>query len=202
MHACYGDKGGVVCVCVWHIGVQNGSRFLGAMGKTQCCRTGSAPSRVMSPAPPIRPDPCNKEFLGESGQCGSGEDARSLDCRGCDALQGPSSRVAMHVVARKTRDEGVYASVLQEKGTDLPWGSKPRPVAHVGEDCWGPCISGYCPWCGEGHACCRQGFQEDLPECADAEGLPHCECVCVCLGGTAQHSLEVEHAVGGRYYVV
>jgi len=38
---------------------------------------------------------------------------------------------------------------------------------HKDQDCWSPCDgkSGYCSWCGEGLACCREGAQNDPSEC-------------------------------------
>lgn len=56
-----------------------------------------------------------------------------------------------------------------------------NPVQNPGEDCWPPCgeRGGLCSWCGEGNACCRQGWSADPPVCKTATGFvtSHHECV-------------------------
>uniref|UniRef100_A0A7S0B069 Uncharacterized protein n=1 Tax=Pyrodinium bahamense TaxID=73915 RepID=A0A7S0B069_9DINO len=61
-------------------------------------------------------------------------------------------------------------------------GSFRAALLHEGEDCWGRCDggnSGYCSWCGQGHACCKRGFDGDPLECQRAIGFTseHHQCV-------------------------
>merc|ERR1712241_1361174 len=39
---------------------------------------------------------------------------------------------------------------------------------HMGLECWDKCghQAGYCEWCGNGNACCRQGWSQDPAECS------------------------------------
>jgi len=118
-----------------------------------------------------------KEFLGPQGLCSGGFDTNSINCQGCADLQARSSRVLFSVGNRTASDASVLTD-LTKRGAEL-W-RRPAPLKNVGEDCWGPCISGYCDWCGDGNACCKQGSPDDNPECATAQNYvvhTHHECV-------------------------
>eukprot|EP00931_Biecheleriopsis_adriatica_P029353 TRINITY_DN1743_c0_g1_i1.p1 TRINITY_DN1743_c0_g1~~TRINITY_DN1743_c0_g1_i1.p1 ORF type:complete len:2698 (+),score=678.60 TRINITY_DN1743_c0_g1_i1:54-8147(+) len=57
-----------------------------------------------------------------------------------------------------------------------------EPLKNIGKDCWVPCEekSGYCDFCGQGNACCRQDQSEDAPsECRNIQSFTtwHHECV-------------------------
>lgn len=72
----------------------------------------------------------------------------------------------------------IVASSLQQRAFHLT-------VLQTGMDCWGHCegMSGYCSWCGEGNACCKQGFDGDPAECKRALGFTtnHHECVALAV---------------------
>lgn len=119
-----------------------------------------------------------QEYLSQRGSCGSTADhsSRGWDCRGCTHLEPATPRLLLKVATRETfSDQQVVVTKLKASNRR----SEQVPLQHTGEDCWGPCISGYCSWCGEGHACCKSGGDTDMPECADATGFvaSHHECV-------------------------
>lgn len=160
--------------------------------------TGGAVHATLAQRPksPLCPGPCRsgryleaheagvcKEYLGQHGDCGSTPEhvALGIDCRECARLAPLGRHVEFRVVERELILKGqlVRSRLLPSDGA--LWRPKAAPLQHAGEDCWGPtCIGGYCPWCGEGNACCKHGNLDDLPECLDATGwvaISHHECV-------------------------
>lgn len=133
---------------------------------------------------------CN-QYLSPHGKCGSTPEFSTdgVDCRGCAELTLATQHSTLAVVSRKLHDEGqVMATTL--KATGVLWAQvpKPGPVEHVGEDCWTQCMSGFCDWCGTGHACCKSGWEADPPECADATGfvaMSFHECVALSRTGAS-----------------
>lgn len=129
-----------------------------------------------------------KEYLSQHGWCGFSVDhqAHGTDCRGCSLLGAPTAQGYFNVVNRELRADGQLLISTLKDSSGTMWRSGPPAVEHVGEDCWGPCLSGFCSWCGEGNACCKHGRVEDMPECVDATSfvaLTHHECVALLRNG-------------------
>jgi len=78
------------------------------------------------------------------------------------------SEEAFHSAYKQAFDKAIK---LGYPSASLNTCSGPRPsgaeLLHAGEGCWRACgsKSGFCDWCGSGHACCRRGWGSDPIEC-------------------------------------
>jgi len=75
---------------------------------------------------------------------------------------------------------------------------------HAGEDCLPHCgKAGYCAWCGDGGACCRNGYASDPAECQGAQHAiaGHHECVIPVSQAATPHAGEDcwSYCGGGGY---
>jgi len=120
----------------------------------------------------IRLDGICSEILSKSGQCGHGREFSEdgVDCSGCGTMKNLSSwqPQPMLVVHREwMHKEGQEVMVSQLR---LP-SKYSVPLKNAGEDCSEHCAGGFCLWCGEGNACCRQNSPTDPPECSGGIGF-------------------------------
>mmetsp|Transcript_91982 Transcript_91982/g.173293 ORF Transcript_91982/g.173293 Transcript_91982/m.173293 type:complete len:1270 (-) Transcript_91982:49-3858(-) len=93
-------------------------------------------------------------------------------------------------IQKMSRDSRAFPTLSQKRRVSLIGTADARSSAHIeveareaaargiastriGLDCWFHCDNhgGYCSWCGEGNACCRQGFDADPSECKRGHGF-------------------------------
>eukprot|EP00440_Ansanella_granifera_P068673 gb/GFBE01074492.1/.p1 GENE.gb/GFBE01074492.1/~~gb/GFBE01074492.1/.p1 ORF type:complete len:1232 (+),score=158.31 gb/GFBE01074492.1/:1-3696(+) len=123
-------------------------------------------------------EPCNKKsgYCGWCGEsmacCRKGAQNDPFECFGVTEFSRDDRHVCVEPVS--------LAVATRAQSPQLMQTVQPK---HPGKDCWYACEgSGFCSWCGEGNACCREGARFDKEECNAAtqfSSAAHHVCVVV-----------------------